>query len=85
MLLSFFVAFDQIMLGVLQTITGLVLVRAVVKIRKFYGKQEHSAQMHVGTLTLHAFAFGLFLLSVLLITLSYIVYVFFPTNSFAND
>jgi len=50
------------------------LIRAILKIRSFYKTNKISSQLSTCTLLLHSFAFGFYLLSDVLVIISYTIY-----------
>ena len=57
-----FPTFSQLM----QVISGTVLISSVVKIRRFYFEKNIEQQLNTGKLLLHASAFGLYLISIVI-------------------
>lgn len=56
--------------AILAIMTGLVLMWSVQKIRKFYQENDLNEELNVKALTLHASAFGIYLLSTVVINIS---------------
>ena len=64
----------------LEIITGVYLIRSILKIKRFYKENNIRQKLKTTTLILHSSAFGLYLVSEVLLITSYAVYAIFPTT-----
>lgn len=71
-----FPTFSQLM----QVISGIVLISSVVKIRRFYFEKNIEQQLNTGKLLLHASAFGLYLISIVIYYASWDLFLLSPTK-----
>lgn len=66
-------------------ISGIQLIRTVINIRRYLSVGSQSGSLSLRTLILHALAFGLFLVSVVLLAVASGYYWSFPTAEKAFD
>lgn len=63
-----------------QMVSGVQLIRTVINIRRYLSTGSQSSSLSWRTLVLHAFAFGLFLVSVILLAVASGYYWAFPAS-----
>lgn len=70
--------FNCSMIGtsIVQLITCTVLFYAMIKIKRFIEGTSEADQFDIKTMMIHASAFGLYLTSILVFTISYVIYIF---------
>jgi hypothetical protein len=64
----------------LQIISGVVLVRSVLKIKQFYRDKDIEDRLNIPTLLLHSSAFLLYLASIILYVVMWDFFVLFPKD-----
>lgn len=72
---SFLAIALSFMVTTMQIISGCLLIYGVNKIRKYYRNNEKSNLLDTKTLTLHASTFGLYLVSLVILVMSFSAYV----------
>jgi hypothetical protein len=79
---AFFIAiFIVFVLGALLAfVTGCVLMRSVIKIREFYEDNDLKDELNGKFLKMHSLAFGLFMLSFIPVTISFMLVVLNPSK-----
>jgi hypothetical protein len=69
----------------LQIISGVVLVRSVLKIKQFYRDKDIEDRLNMPTLLLHSSAFLLYLVSIILYVVIWDFFVVYPDDSQIED
>ena len=68
------------MVGILQIISGVQLIRGVNRIHQYFKDKQGQIRVNTNILLLHAGAFGLYLLSDVVVYSAYSLYVWVPTD-----
>lgn len=78
-------AFNTIndLVGLLQIISGVYLIRGIIKIRGFYKKHEMTSSINTVTMLLHAGAFGIYLIADIAYYGSNVIYGLNPSSKHA--
>lgn len=69
--------------GMMQIISGVMLVRSVQTIRTYFKERNDEDYINTSMLMRHAFAFGLFLIGTILKYAAFTVYSIYPNSGFA--
>lgn len=70
-------------MGVFQIISGIYLNIGVYRIHNYFRDKQAEVRVNTKIMILHASAFGLFLLSDVILYSTYTVFIFYPDNNTA--